>query len=76
MYVYNVDITSKLLERIKMSNNFEITYHSDCCGAYVHSDADLCPTCLEHCEVIEERVDFECSEAVHFESSLDFYGAG
>ena len=44
--------------------------------SYVHSDADLCPTCLEHCEVIEERVDYDCSEAVHFESSLDFYGAG
>ena len=59
-----------------MSNNFEIYYTSDCCGAYVHSDAELCPECLEHCEVIEDRVDFDCSEAVHFESSLDFYGAG
>ena len=59
-----------------MNNNFEITYTSDCCGASVHSDAELCPTCLEHCEVIEDRVDYDCSEAVHFESSLDFHGAG
>ena len=56
-----------------MSNNFEIYLHSDCCGAYVHSDAELCP---KDCEVIEDRVDYDCSEAVHFESSLDFYGAG
>jgi len=62
-----------------MSNNnqnFEIHYTSDCCGSYVHSDAEICPACLEHCEVIEDRIDYECSEAVHFESSLDFYGAG
>lgn len=62
-----------------MSNNnqnFEIHYTSDCCGAYVHSDAQICPTCYEHCEVIEDRIDYESSEAVHFESSLDFYGAG
>jgi len=61
-----------------MSNNnqnFEIHYTSDCCGSYVHSDAEICPACLEHCEVIEDRIDYESSEAVHFESSLDFYGA-
>ena len=59
-----------------MSNNFEITYHSDCCGSYVHSDAQICPDCLEHCEVIEDRVDYDDSEAVHFQAGLDFYGAG
>jgi hypothetical protein len=59
-----------------LNNNFEIVYSSDCCGASVHSDADICPTCYEHCEVIEDRTDFDCSEAVHFESSLDFHGAG
>ena len=58
------------------NNNFEIVYSSDCCGTSVHSDADLCPTCYEHCEVIEDRTDFDCSEAVHFQSSLDFHGAG
>jgi len=58
-----------------MSNNFEITYTSDCCGAYVHSDAELCPTCLEHCEVIEDRVDYDCSEAVHAAQGLDYFSA-
>ena len=33
-------------------------------------------TCLEHCEVVENRVYIDDSEAVHFEASLDFYGAG
>jgi len=56
-----------------MSNNFEIYYASDCCGANVHSDTDLCPTCLEHCEVIEERVDYDCSEAVHAAQGLDYF---
>ena len=59
-----------------MSNNFEITYSTDCCGYPCHSDQDICPTCSEHCEVIEERVDYDDSEAVHFQASLDFYGAG
>jgi len=64
-------------QRIKiMSNNFEIYYTSDCCGTSVHSDADICPTCYEHCEVIEDRTDYEESEAVHFQAGLDFYGAG
>ena len=58
------------------SKNFEIVYSSDCCGTSVHSDADICPTCYEHCEVIEDRTDFDDSEAVHFEAQLDFYGAG
>ena len=59
-----------------MSKNFEIYYVTDCCGSYVQSDAQICPDCLEHCEVIEDRVDFDDSESVHFQASLDFYGAG
>ena len=59
-----------------MSGNWETTYSSDCCGSPVHSDAELCTRCGEHCEVIEDRVDYDDSEAVHFQSSLDFYGAG
>lgn len=61
---------------LNTSKNFEIVYTSDCCGASVHSDADICPTCYEHCEVIEDRTDYDCSEAVRFQSQLDFYGAG
>jgi hypothetical protein len=61
---------------LNTSKNFEIVYSSDCCGTSVHSDADICPTCYEHCEVIEDRTDYDCSEAVHFQASLDFYGAG
>ena len=57
------------------SKNFEIVYSSDCCGTSVHSDADICPTCYEHCEVIEDRTDYDDSEAVHFQAGLDFYGA-
>ena len=65
-------------QRIKImsNNNFSIEWRTDCCGAYVENDADICPDCYEHCEVIEDRIDYESSEAVHFESSLDFYGAG
>ena len=62
-----------------MSNNnqnFEIHYTSDCCGSYVHSDAEICPACLEHCEVIEDRIDYDSAETVAFQSQLDFYGAG
>ena len=60
---------------LNTNQNFEIVYSSDCCGASVHSDADICPTCYEHCEVIEDRTDYDCSEAVHFQAGLDFYGA-
>ena len=60
-----------------MSNNFEIYYTSDCCGSSVHSDADICPTCYEHCEVIEDRVDYDTDgNVISFDSSLDQYGAG
>ena len=58
-----------------MSNNFSIEYRTDCCGAYVHSDAQICPDCYEHCEVIEDRVDYDDGEHVHFQASLDQYGA-
>ena len=62
-----------------MSNtnqNFEICYTSDCCGSYVHSDAEICPACLEHCEVIEDCTVYDDSDAGHFDSMLDFHGAG
>ena len=58
------------------NNNFSIEYRTDCCGAYVENDADICPTCYEHCEVIEDRVDYDGGDHVHFQASLDFYGAG
>ena len=54
----------------------EIDYVTDCCGEYVHSDSQICPACLEHCEVIEDCTVYENSEAVAFQSQLDFYGAG
>ena len=59
-----------------MSNNFEITYSTDCCETPCHSDAQICPTCYEHCEVIEDRIDYDSPETVAFQSQLDFYGAG
>ena len=59
-----------------MSNNFEITYATDCCGYPCHSDQDICPECLEHCEVIEDRVEYDDAYSVGFQSSLDFHGAG
>ena len=77
--MYNRDMKNKITQKkeTKMqNNNFEICYTSDCCGAYVHSDAQICPTCLEHCEVIEDCTVYENSEAVAFQSQLDFYGAG
>ena len=67
---------TKKKETTMKNNNFEICYTSDCCGAYVQSDAQICPTCYEHCEVIEDCSVYEDSESVHFDSMLDFYGAG
>ena len=32
---------------------------SDCCGSYVESDAQICPDCREHCQVIEQSVDYD-----------------
>ena len=59
-----------------MSNNFEITYSTDCCGYPCHSDAQICPRCLEHCEVIEDRIEYDSPETVAFQSQLDSFGAG
>ena len=27
---------------------------SDCCGALMYDDCDICPECKEHCEPIED----------------------
>lgn len=27
---------------------------SNCCGAKMHDDCDICPECKEHCEPIED----------------------
>ena len=69
-------IITNNLKGFIMSKNFEIFYVTDCCGSYCESDSQICPDCYEHCEVIEDRVDYEDSESVHFQASLDFYGAG
>ena len=45
-----------------VNKNFEICYTSDCCGEYVHSDAQICPACLEHCEVVEDFLAIDCTE--------------
>ena len=29
--------------------------YSECCGAIVYDDYDLCSECLEHCDVWEEE---------------------
>ena len=29
-------------------------YTTDCCGAYCDQDAQICPECKEHCEVVTE----------------------
>lgn len=70
------NITTKKKETKMQNNNFEICYTSDCCGEYVHSDAQICPACLEHCEVVEDCTVYDDCESVHFDSMLDFYGAG
>ena len=33
--------------------------YSECCGAIVYDDYDLCSECLEHCDVWEEEADDE-----------------
>ena len=57
-------------------NTFETVYTTDCCGTDCSNDTDICPTCLEHCEVIEDQIGYDDSEAVAFQSQLDFFGAG
>lgn len=57
-------------------NTYETVYATDCCGTPCSNDTDLCPTCFEHCEVIEDQLTYDDSYAVGFQSSLDFHGAG
>jgi hypothetical protein len=57
-------------------NIYETVYSTDCCGTECSNDTDICPTCFEHCEVIEDQVSYDDSYAVGFQSSLDFHGAG
>lgn len=36
---------------------------SECCGALVYDDTDICTECLEHCDVWneEEEEEFSCT---------------
>jgi|LGOV01.1.fsa_nt_gb hypothetical protein len=29
--------------------------YSDCCGARLYDDSDICPECLEHCSVASDN---------------------
>jgi hypothetical protein len=42
-----------------MCNVVTVIFSSDCCGAsmtFAQADYEICPRCLEHCEVIGEEV--------------------
>jgi hypothetical protein len=43
------------MSRIEEYTRIEIAYVSDCCGEYCRDDAQCCPACGEHCEVISEE---------------------
>ena len=65
---YNVDIRNKekkflgesKMSRIEGYTRIEIAYVSDCCGEYCREDAQCCPACGEHCEVIQEEHEVAC----------------
>jgi len=47
------------LENEKMIENtftLELVAYSECCGEYCNEDAQLCPRCGEHCEVVTEEI--------------------
>jgi hypothetical protein len=37
---------------------------SECCGAKVYDDTDICSLCLEHCDVWEDKEEEEGLENV------------
>ena len=37
---------------------------SECCGAKVYDDTDICSLCLEHCDVWEDKEEEEEKEEV------------
>lgn len=42
-----------------MENVISVIFTSDCCGAnmtFAQADYEICPCCLEHCEVIGEEI--------------------
>lgn len=43
------------MSRIEEFTRIEIAYVTDCCGEYCRDDAQCCPACGEHCEVISEE---------------------
>ena|SRR3990167_6557094 len=40
-----------------MSDFISKTKVSNCCGAPVYSDTDICTDCKEHCEIEEEKME-------------------
>tara|TARA_R100000329_G_C7567099_1_gene200630 strand:- start:517 stop:747 length:231 start_codon:yes stop_codon:yes gene_type:complete len=32
---------------------------SECCGAIVYDDTDICSKCLEHCDIYDDEIDYE-----------------
>ena len=65
MVLYNVDIRNKEREtqkEMKMKTieeyfRIETVTTTDSCGEYCSHDAQICPACLEHCEVIVEEIE-------------------
>ena len=41
-----IDALQKYMDEVKVSN---------CCGASIIENTDLCSDCKEHCEVVEEK---------------------
>jgi hypothetical protein len=45
------------MSRIEEYFRIETVTSTDCCGEYCTHDAQICPACLEHCEVIVEEIE-------------------
>ena len=45
------------MQTIEEFFRIETVTSTDCCGEYCTHDAQICPACLEHCEVIVEEVE-------------------
>jgi hypothetical protein len=48
-------LENRKMSRIEEYTRIEIAFISDCCGEYCRDDAQCCPACGEHCEVIPEE---------------------
>ena len=59
----------------KLSNPYDDGYGydmlSNCCGAKMYDDCDICPECKEHCEPIEDYEYAQNAKDSYLEDRMD-----